>query len=244
MDDLVPQRELAAKDSVRVTLIDYLVLQIVYEWNGLARKDRLSAPEGKVRARSLSRYDREEAGAQLRALIVLIAGELARDGFPIELGLRFQNPDLPGLDIVTSTAIDDALGSMIDAQCLAGPDRGAPSYLLTEHGDFIRQRADSQLSEYEDLFASKMPDVYFATNDLVKYYRRKAPRVLLRGKVSELVEKYYARPSIDLRFALIELGIRLIVDDIAPRGYYFHKKFRELTRPYRAEQFRMLRGAT
>src|ERR1051325_4162885 len=171
MDDLVPQRQVAATSSVRVSLIDYLVLQIVYEWNVLGRAE-LSAEGGRTR-RTATNFTSEEAGARLRAVIVLIAGELRREGFPIELALRFQNPDLPGLDIVSSAAIDDAIGSMIDANCLAGPDRSAPHYTLTDPGDFILQRANSRINEYEELFL-RMPEIFFAAADLVRYYARTA----------------------------------------------------------------------
>lgn len=230
MDDLVTQRDVAPTRSVRVSLIDYLVLQTVSEWNALGRADRLGSAGGRSRGRPLTReqsnFAREDAGARVRAVIALIAGELAHEGFPFALALRFGDPDREELDIISSAAIDDAIGSMVDAGCLAEPDESATHYTVTDDGYFNLHRANIRIGEYEELFF-RMPDIFFAAVDFVQYYPRTAPRVRLRTRISDMVRDFYAQPSSDLRDAMVKFAVRLLREEGAPRGYFFHPKFAE-----------------
>jgi hypothetical protein len=225
MDDFLPQHALAP--AVRVSLIDYLVLDVVFQWNVRGATEEASAA---ARAKSRNRDSPEEAGARQRALIVLVAGELANDGFPLELGLRFGDPQRPRLDMATSAAIENAIASLIDGDCLTGSARGAP-LTLTRYGDFMLQSVNRKVSEYEDLFATRLAGVFFLATDFVRHWPKEKPRVLLRQRISQLINRYHAGTSSELCDALIDLGHRFIVDGTAPRSYYFHRNFAELGRP-------------
>lgn len=211
-------RDEAAPPS-KLALLDYVVLEVIEQWDGLSRQD--------------SRDVFDDMAARQKALITYVAGELVIRGYPLELALHFNDPDIATQigDMVLSPAIDHSLDALIYGEFLVEPDRGIPHYFPTSKGRRALEFYARGAARDFDLLFNALPPTYFLCQDLQSNARRYPP-IELGEYLLKSVRQWYNRPTMDFRLALLQLGVHFMRDNMVPRSYRFSRKYEQLSRNF------------
>jgi hypothetical protein len=210
--------ELEPRPAWRLELLDYVVLESMQQWN-------------EASAEKLLRHaDPHEQATLIYSLLAIIAGELVREGYPLELGFRFGDVSLPAQDLARSDALDCSLGFLRDRGFVVVADAEAPHHELSAEGASALVRAREAADDLSTILIHRAPDELFQLHDMSRRVAPRRPTRAIRSLIQSTVKDFSGRLARDFRLALIDLALRWLLYSDAPRAYRFHSSYGQLAR--------------